>query len=91
MKRIICVLLCMMLLLSGCSVEKQKASNSLLADEGKTLKLLAITSSFGVDTTDYLYEIAKAQGVENVVVGRLYIGASTLKIHVNNANKNKAD
>ena len=76
--------------LCGACGEKQPETNSLLADDGKTLRLLAITSSFGVDTTDYLYEIAKAQGVENVVVGRLYVGASTLKQHVTRANGDKA-
>ena len=64
MKKYLCVLLAAMLLLCACGAEKQENNNnSLLTDEGKTLKLLAITSSFGVDTTDYLYEIAKAQGV----------------------------
>lgn len=90
MKKCLCVILAAMLLLCACGTEKQENNNnSLLTDEGKTLKLLAITSSFGVDTTDYLYEIAKAQGVENVVVGRLYVGASTLKQHVDRANNNK--
>lgn len=95
MKKLLCILLCVILLLCGCAekepaAEKTVGDNTLLTDGGKTLKLLAITSSFGVDTTDYLYDIAKAQGVENVVVGRLYIGASTLKSHVNNANNNNA-
>ena len=61
---------------------KTIGENTLLKNGGKSLKLLAITSSFGVDTTDYLYEIAKAQGVEDVVVGRLYVGACTLKLHL---------
>jgi len=87
MKKLICIFLAALLLLSGCASGKkeQTNANSLLTDGGKTLKLLAITSSFGVDTTDYLYDIAKAQGVETVVVGRLYVGASTLKYHVKNA------
>ena len=81
-----------LLLLSGCASGKkeQTNTNSLLTDGGKTLKLLAITSSFGVDTTDYLYDIAKAQGVETVIVGRLYVGASTLKYHVKNATNDNA-
>ena len=48
---------------------------------GKTLKLLAVTSSFGLNTTELLYHIAKAEGVENVVIGRLYHSGCTLKQH----------
>ena len=92
MKKLICLLLAVLLLLSGCASgkEEQASGDSLLTDDGKTLKLLAITSSFGVDTTDYLYDIAKAQGVQTVVVGRLYVGASTLKYHVKNATNDNA-
>ena len=91
MKKFLCVLcVAVLVLLCGACGEKQPETNSLLADDGKTLRLLAITSSFGVDTTDYLYEIAKAQGVETVVVGRLYVGASTLKYHVKNATNDNA-
>lgn len=62
--------------------------NSPLCD-GKTLKLLAITSSFGLNTTDFLYHIAKAEGAENVIVARLYASGCTLEAHVNNS-KNDA-
>lgn len=51
---------------------------------GKSLKLLAVTSSFGLNTTELLYEIAKAHGYEDVVVGRLYGSGCTLEKHVNN-------
>lgn len=93
MKRIICLLLCVaMLTLAGCAAkEGPVGENTLLKDEGKTLKLLAITSSFGVNTTEYLYDIATAQGCTDVVVGRLYFGACTLKRHVNNANTNNPE
>jgi hypothetical protein len=56
--------------------------------DGKTLKLLAITSSFGLNTTEFLYDIAVAQGCTNVVVGRLYGSGCTLEKHVNNAANN---
>ena len=49
--------------------------------DGKTLKLLAVTSSFGLNTTEILYHIAKAEGVEHVVIGRLYVSGCTLKMH----------
>ena len=48
----------------------------------KTLKLLAITSSFGVNTTQFLYEIARSEGFTDVVVGRLYASGCSLKRHV---------
>ena len=52
--------------------------------DSKNLKLLAITSSFGLNTTQFLYNIAVAEGFapENVVIGRLYASGCTLKKHV---------
>lgn len=56
--------------------------------DGKTLKLLAITSSFGLNTTEFLYNIAVAEGCTDVVVGRLYASGCTLKQHVENSTNN---
>ena len=53
-----------------------------------SLKILAITSSFGMNTTELLYEVAKAYGYEDVVVARLYGSGCTLEKHVNNAINN---
>ena len=55
--------------------------------DGENLKLLAITSSFGINTTQFLYEIAVAEGFapEKVTVGRLYASGCTLKKHVDHA------
>ena len=64
-------------------------ANKPLSD-GKTLKLLAITSSFGRNTTDMLYDIAVAEGCTDVVVGRLYASGCTLKAHVSNVKNNTA-
>lgn len=58
--------------------------------DGKTLKLLAITSSFGQNTTDLLYDVAVAEGCTDVVVGRLYASGCTLAQHVTNAETNAA-
>lgn len=93
MKKILCLLLCAVMLMTvGCAKQDGPVGeNTLLKDEGKTLKLLAITSSFGVNTTEFLYDIAKAEGCTDVVVGRLYFGACTLKRHVNNANSNNPE
>lgn len=56
-------------------------------NDGKTLKLLAITSSFGVNTTQLLYDVAVAQGYDpdNVIVGRLYASGCTLQKHLQHA------
>lgn len=58
--------------------------------DGKTLKLLVISSSFGLNTTNFLYEVAKDQGCEEIVIGRLFLAECTLKRHVQNADKNLA-
>ena len=50
----------------------------------KTLKILALGNSFTVDATRHLWGIAKDGGVENVVVGNLYIGSCTLDTHWSN-------
>lgn len=56
--------------------------------DGKTLKLLVISSSFGLNTTNFLYEVAKDQGCTDIVIGRLFQAECTLKMHVQNANRN---
>jgi hypothetical protein len=57
--------------------------------DGKTLKLLAITSSFGLNTTQLLYDIAVAEGCTDVVIGRLYASGCTLEKHVNWSKNNE--
>lgn len=96
MKRMLSLILCAAtLMLCGCTVASQNGkptetaadpqstvdSNMPLSD-GKTLKLLAITSSFGLNTTEFLYDIAVAEGCTDVVVGRLYASGCTLEKHV---------
>lgn len=56
--------------------------------DGKVLKVLAITSSFGLNTTELLHEIAVAEGAEQVIVARLYASGCTLETHVNNLTNN---
>lgn len=103
MKRICAILLCFVLLLAGCSAPAEQAqtqpqtqpevtspSVELTAlSDGKTLKVLAIGNSFSNNTTQYLYDIAAAEGVTEIVLGRLYIGACTLDRHISNAENNK--
>lgn len=59
--------------------------------DGKTLKILAIGNSFSEDAMTYLFNIAKAEGVENIILGNLYIGGCTLATHADNAQNNKAN
>lgn len=56
--------------------------------DGKTLKMLCITSSFGLNTTQLLYDVATAQGVTEVVIGRLYASGCTLEQHATNSRTN---
>ncbi len=55
-----------------------------------TLRILAIGNSFSVDAMTYLYEIAKAEGVETIILGNLYIGGCTLQKHSENVDSNAA-
>ncbi len=89
--RVISLALCAVLMLSllcACTKQPDESKETEQMEtqpplcDGKTLKLLAITSSFGLNTTELLYHIAKAEGVENVVVGRLYASGCTLEQHV---------
>lgn len=58
--------------------------------DGKTLKILTISSSFGLNTTNFLYEIAADQGCTEIVIGRLFLAECTLQTHVRNLTGDKA-
>lgn len=51
----------------------------------KSLKILAIGNSFSVDAMEYLYQIAESAGVEEIVLGNLYIGGCSLASHKKHA------
>ena len=103
MKKCLCLIMSLvLLLLCGCTaapanetstptetenVEDMKDPNAPMTD-GKTLKLLAITSSFGLNTTEYLYDIAMTEGYTDVVVARLYTSGCTLAKHMDFAENN---
>jgi hypothetical protein len=93
MKMCISLGLCVLLLLGlcACGADTQTPTettqtqptidpNAPLCD-GKTLKMLCITSSFGLNTTELLYDIAKDQGAENVIIARLYVSGCKLSQH----------
>ena len=58
-------------------------------DDG-ALKILAIGNSFSDDSMQYVYQVAEAAGVKNIVLGNLYIGGCTLATHLNNATNDSA-
>lgn len=103
LKALLCLALCAVLLCActapaaptdpvqttAAEVQPTIDPNTPLSD-GKTLKFLAITSSFGLNTTQLLYDIAVAEGCTDVVIGRLYASGCTLEKHVNWANSNEA-
>lgn len=99
MKKLIALLLCLVTVFSLCAcagpaqsggeeTTTQTPVNDGPLCDGKTLKMLVISSSFGMNTTNYLYEIAKDQGCTEVVIGRLFLAECTLRTHVANANGN---
>lgn len=52
--------------------------------DGKTLKVLCIGNSFARNATKVLYQIAQAHGVEEIVLGILYIGGCSVETHWQN-------
>ena len=54
----------------------------LTSEPPKSLKVLAIGNSFSTDSMEYLYQIAKAGGVEEIVLGNLYYGGCSLQQHL---------
>ena len=57
-------------------------------DDG-ALKILAIGNSFSDDAMEYVYQVAKDAGVENIKLGNMFIGGCSLATHLNNAQNNK--
>ncbi len=53
--------------------------------EMKSVKILGIANSFGEDCMEYVYDILKSLGVENVKVAYLCYPGCSVKIHCNHA------
>ena len=49
--------------------------------DGKTLKVLSVGNSFARNATKVLFQIAKAEGVEEIVLGNLHIGGCPISRH----------
>ena len=58
------------------------------ADDG-VLKILAIGNSFSDDAMEYVYQVAKDAGVENIKLGNMFIGGCSLATHLSNAKNEK--
>ena len=54
-------------------------------DDDGVLKILTVGNSFSVDSMEYVYQIAKASGINNIKLGNLYIGSCTIYKHFTNA------
>ena len=58
------------------------------AEDG-VLKILAIGNSFSDDAMEYVYQVAKDAGVENIKLGNMFIGGCSLATHLSNAKNEK--
>ncbi len=60
-------------------------------DFERNLKVLAIGNSFSVDAMEYLYKIASDYGIQNIVLGIMYIPGASLSRHVECINNDLSD
>ncbi|MBE6557602.1 MAG: DUF4886 domain-containing protein [Ruminococcaceae bacterium] len=54
----------------------------------RSIKILAIGNSFSIDAMEYLWHILRAGGVEEVVLGDLFIGGCPVDLHAQNIKDN---
>ncbi len=54
----------------------------------KSIKILAIGNSFSVDAVEYLWNMLDDAGIEEIVIGNLYIGGCSLDTHWTNMSGN---
>lgn len=98
MKRFFAILLCAALVLGLCAcgeTQTPEASTTEVPSTNapttvKSLKILAIGNSFSVDAMQHLYTIAKSEGVEEIILGNLYIGGCPVDKHNANAKSGEA-
>jgi hypothetical protein len=70
------------------STNEEIMQNQKWAEDG-VLKILAIGNSFSDDAMEYVYQVAKDAGVENIKLGNMFIGGCSLERHLENAKGNK--
>ena len=69
---------------NGVTFDMEIANYAATEVEDNTLRVLAIGNSFSIDGMEYVYQIARDLGVEEIELGNLYIGGCTLDTHYNN-------
>lgn len=57
-------------------------------DFSQSLKVLAIGNSFSVDAMEYLYQIADNYGIDEIILGILYIPGASLATHIDSITNN---
>lgn len=93
MKRVLSIILLagLLLTLAACGSDQVTGTPTAPAQNPpttlKTMKILAIGNSFSVDAMEHLYAVAKAEGVQEIVLGNLYVGGCTLGMHLNYAQQ----
>ena len=99
MKKLCVFLLCAALVLGLCACGGETGTPEASTTEVpatnapttvKSLKVLAIGNSFSVDAMQHLYTIAKSEGVEEIILGNLYIGGCPVDKHNANAKSGEA-
>lgn len=83
----LCLFMAIVILM--CSLVTSCGTSDTAKEPPESIKILAIGNSFSVDAMEYVYQIAKAAGVENVVLGNLYISGCDLETHLANAIANE--
>ena len=72
------------------TAEETTAEEIKVTEPPKSIKILAIGNSFSTDSMEYLYNILKAGGVEDIVLGNLYYGGCSLDQHYQFAKNDSA-
>lgn len=91
MKKFVALLLIAMMLFTQVSVMAQPNRDQYGNYRDGTMtsvKILAIGNSFSVDSMQWLYDILSDMGVQDIVLGNLYIGGCTLQTHAKNVEEN---
>lgn len=65
--------------------EEQKEEEPKVIASRKSFKLLCVGNSFSDNALKYTYQILNAFGVQEIILGNLYIGGCDIETHVNNA------
>ncbi len=85
-KRVLAIILVLLMLIGTFPVSADTIDDI----RNRPLRILAIGNSFSEDATRWIYDIAKSAGINQVVVGNLYIGGCSLNTHWYNASNNIA-